>query len=61
MVKILVEVRSNYGTEMIYPVGEAAQYVQNLTGKKTINQSDIAALRALGLTVERQQVEALAI
>tara|TARA_R100000458_G_C8231549_1_gene213090 strand:- start:278 stop:544 length:267 start_codon:yes stop_codon:yes gene_type:complete len=61
MGKIIVEIRSNYGNEAIYVVSENAEAVRTLTKKKTIDRSDIAALRSLGLSVEVQQLEALTV
>ncbi len=61
MNKITVEFRNNYGNEAIYVVSDNAQAVRTLTKKKTIDRNDIEALRALGLTVEVKQLEALTV
>jgi hypothetical protein len=41
-----------YGNEMLYIVGDAKEFVARLTGKKTVDEGDIKALKNLGLTVE---------
>lgn len=41
-----------YGQEMIYPTGEQAEAVKTLTGRKTLREMDVWALRRLGLEVE---------
>ena len=40
----------------MYVVSEQAEAIKSLTGKKTIDRHDIAALRALGLVVEAAPV-----
>tara|TARA_R100000773_G_scaffold39753_1_gene35342 strand:- start:61 stop:246 length:186 start_codon:yes stop_codon:yes gene_type:complete len=51
--KITFVVRSNYGQNHLYVTSEHAEWVSQLTGKITINSYDIAALEALGFTVEQ--------
>ena len=47
--------RNNFGTECLYIADKAtAELVSYLTHKKTVNELDIRALRALGLTVTVQ-------
>jgi hypothetical protein len=41
-----------YGTPTYYPNGPLADPVRRLTGKKTLNQSDLYALQQLGFKVE---------
>ena len=50
--KILVEIKTVYGNEMIYPVCEQAIKLCRLTGKKTFSRSDIATIKDLGFEVE---------
>lgn len=50
--KILVEIKTVYGNEMIYPVCEQAIKFAKLTGKKTLSRSDIATIKDLGFEVE---------
>lgn len=40
-----------YGKETLYIEGNEAIFVNKLTGKKTVNESDLANLKSLGLTV----------
>ena len=41
-----------YGQDLLYVVGPEAKDIQTLTGKKTIDRRDIAALETLGHTFE---------
>ncbi len=49
---ITIETKNVYGKENIYVVGPDAKLIEQLTGKRTIDMNDIAALTALGFTVE---------
>ena len=51
--KILVEAKNNYGKTDIYVVSEHKNFVNGLTGKKTVNASDMRNLEALGFVVEQ--------
>lgn len=52
MVKISIKRRLNYGTEMIYVCEpQHAHTISKLTGKRTISESDIDALKALGVEI----------
>ena len=44
--------RDVYGNPLFYIVGEQAEALRRLTGKKTIDRRDIAALESLGHTFE---------
>ena len=44
--------KSVYGQDLLYVVGPEAKDIQTLTGKKTIDRRDIAALETLGHTFE---------
>ena len=57
---IKIETKSVYGNDLMYVVSEHAEAIQNLTGKKTIDASDIKQLKVLGLTFEAA-VPALAV
>jgi hypothetical protein len=48
---ITIEKRNVYGNELIYVVSDHAKAISKLTGKKTIDASDIATLEELGFTV----------
>lgn len=49
---IRLEVKQHYGAEHIYVVGDAAKAVRALTGKRTVDEHDLNALRALGHDIE---------
>lgn len=48
---ILVEIKSVYGRDMIYPLSHI-QELENLTGKKTLSKSHIESLKKLGFTIK---------
>ena len=48
---ITIEKRNVYGNELIYIVSNHAEAIRRLTGKKTIDQNDIANLEQLGFTI----------
>ena len=45
---IEVQVRSVYGRDNTYVTSDHAKHLRSLTGKKTLDYSDIRALEALG-------------
>ena len=45
---IKVKVKQNYGTDAVYVVSKHREAISRLTGRKTVTESDISALRALG-------------
>jgi hypothetical protein len=50
---IKVHEKAVYGQTLLYVTDkDQAVVVATLTGKKTVGNSDLAALRALGLTIE---------
>lgn len=49
---IKVKGKSVYGNVLLYVVSDHKAAVETLTGKKTVDKKDIAALRALGFTIE---------
>lgn len=49
---ILVESKRHYGNANIYVISEHKSFIQGLTGRKTITQSDIKMLENLGFTVK---------
>jgi hypothetical protein len=58
---ILIESRNVWGNTNHYVVGEHADAVRRLTGKKTVDASDVRALEALGFicrTVAKQSMPA---
>ena len=51
--KIEIEVRTEYGNRRIYIKDqEIALAITTLTGRKTLQSSDLVALRFLGLEIE---------
>ena len=50
--KIYLYIKEVYGKPQIYPCGDCARLVNNLTGKKTVDQKDIDALTGLGVDCE---------
>lgn len=57
MSKILVEVRSVYGREAIYPANVAAAIFAQLTRKKTLDRVDLQRIQELGFEVEAKAPE----
>ena len=55
---IKVEIRRNYGTDHKYVISDHAEALTVLTGKKTVTDRDMQALKALGFTVYQQQKSA---
>ena len=49
MITIYIEPRSVYGRTNYYVVGEPADAVNRLTGKRTVDANDIDALEQLGI------------
>ena len=43
--------KNNYGQTAIYPTEEIAQQIQQLTGKKTVNELNLEALSQLGFEI----------
>ena len=54
MAVIYVAVKTVYGNDLTYVVGPAgaAEFIQTLTHKKTVNSHDVEALRGLGFEVK---------
>jgi len=53
----LVEIKTHYGTQYIYPLCDTAKKLAALTGKKTFSHSDIKTIKALGYSIDVQQPE----
>ena len=54
VMKIRVKIKNVFGNERIYVVCKNALYISRLTGKKTIDRTDINSLENLGFTFEVQ-------
>lgn len=46
-----IQVRNVYGIPKIYPLNKAALVFANIAGKKTLDQADLANIKALGFRV----------
>ena len=56
--EISIKRKDNYGTSMIYVCEEIPRkWITQLTGKKTVSEKDIDALKALGVQVRDIDVE----
>jgi hypothetical protein len=49
--EILVEVKTNYGTQHIYPVCKQGKLFAELTGKKTLTYQAIDTIRRMGYKI----------
>ena len=54
---ITVSIKNVYGNETIYPVCGTAKKFANLTGTKTLTVYAIEQIKALGYTVQVEQVK----
>jgi hypothetical protein len=52
METIKVRAKFQYGHRRLYPVGPLAEHIRALTGKPTLTDENLVALRALGFRVE---------
>lgn len=48
MMKVEYTVKSHYGNDYKYPMNPVAQMITELTGRKTLSESDISTLRKHG-------------
>lgn len=51
----LVEVRSVYGNTTIYPANPAAERFAAIAGKKTLSNTDLMNIQALGFVIEESK------
>jgi hypothetical protein len=54
---ITVSIKNVYGNQTIYPVCNTAKKFANLTGTKTLTVYAIEQIKALGYTVQVEQVK----
>ena len=54
---IKVEIKNVYGVDRIYPIDKNAKFFTSMTGNKTLSQTDIETIKALGFTIEVQAPE----
>ena len=50
--KILVQIKSVYGNERIYPICENAKLFASIAGTATLTREVLAKIKQLGYTVE---------
>jgi hypothetical protein len=48
---IIVKIKNVFGEDLIYPICKDAKTFTLLTGKKTLNMSDVGNIKALGYKV----------
>lgn len=53
--KILVEIKNNYGSEAIYPLCSQGRIFADIAGTKTLTRKSLDQIKALGYSVELQQ------
>lgn len=54
--KVIVQIKSVYGNELIYPINTTAQQFAKLVGKKTLSRADLQIIKSLGFEIEHSQV-----
>jgi len=45
-----VQIKNNYGREMVYPICEKSQLLTRLSGNRTLTEEAIAVIKRLGYT-----------
>lgn len=55
MNEILVEIKSNYGIEAIYPACAKANSFCELLGQKTLTRGNLEKIRGLGFKIDIKQ------
>ena len=50
--KIIVQIKNNYGTDLVYPVCDQAKIFAEIAGKKTLSNLNINLIKKLGYQVE---------
>lgn len=55
--ELVVDVKSNYGVKMIYPINETAKLFADLIGQKTLTIENIALIKKLGYSVTAKKNE----
>ena len=57
MVKVIVEIKTVYGKELVYPICEQAKLFAKIAGSKTLSDDTIKHMKALGVQFELAQKE----
>jgi len=59
--QITVEIKSQYGANVIHPVCDKAKTFAQIAGTKTLTRDAIQNIKALGFTVEVRQLQPVTI
>ena len=51
----IIEIKSVYGQDKVYPVCETAQIIASLSGTKTLTPETIALAKLLGYTFKQEE------
>ena len=51
----IIEIKSVYGQDKVYPVCEKAQIIASLSGTKTLTPETIALAKLLGYTFKQEE------
>lgn len=54
---VLIEIRSNYGKEAIYPANKEAELFADIAGTKTITRDALKSIKELGYLIEVKPLE----
>jgi len=54
---VLIDIRSVYGNELIYPANDTAAKFANLINKKTLSRVDLAIIKNLGFEIAHKAPE----
>ena len=54
---VLIEIKTVYGNELIYPANDTAAKFCNLIGKKTLGRVDLAIIKNLGFNIAHKAPE----
>ena len=50
--RIIVNIRTVYGKDLIYPIDDNAQRFANIKGTKTLTMADLILIESLGFEIE---------
>lgn len=53
--KIIVDIKTVYGNDLVYPVCENAKLFCSIANSKTLSSQTIKSIKSLGFTIEVQQ------
>lgn len=55
--EVVVEIKTQYGCERIFPVNDTAQMFATLAGSKTLSHNDLRLVKGLGFSIVVVQKE----